>query len=368
MGNMTQPTLHRRSRWIEDAPPAAQWTVLITLSLAFGAFFYWLGVSAALLIGPLLAGIVVSGNGARLQIPRRAFVPVQGLIGCMIARMLPVSASAAGGLAVHWPLLAAGVISVIAASIVVGWILVRLRVLPGTTALWGVSPGAATVMTLMAEAHGADAQLVAVMQYLRVLLVAAIASVIAKVFGVNSHHALTAWFSAPAWLPLIATLVLALGGALIGTRLRIPMGAMIVPLVAGVLLAHRGWLTIELPHWLLAITYAFVGWRIGLRFTRPLLAHALRALPRILMCTFALIVACAGIGAMFVALAGVDPLTAYLATSPGGADSVAIIAASSNVDVRFVMSMQMVRFGVVLIVGPMASRFLARRIDTGHRD
>src|ERR1700754_3921905 len=98
--------------------------------------------------------------------------------------------------------------------------------------------------------------------------------------------------------------------------------------------------------------------RIGLRFTRPLLAHALRALPRILMCTVALIVACAGIGAMFVALAGVDPLTAYLATSPGGADSVAIIAASSNVDVRFVMSMQMVRFGVVLIVGPMASRFL----------
>jgi membrane AbrB-like protein len=146
------------------------------------------------------------------------------------------------------------------------------------------------------------------------------------------------------------------------------IGSIALSLVAAVLLSHHGRLTIELPHWLLAVTYAFVGWRIGLRFTRPLLAHALRALPRILMCTLALIVACAGIGAMFVVLAGVDPLTAYLATSPGGADSVAIIAASSNVDVRFVMSMQMIRFVVVLIVGPMASRFLARRIEADHHN
>ena len=49
---------------------------------------------------------------------------------------------------------------------------------------------------------------------------------------------------------------------------------------------------------------------------------------------------------------GTDPLTAYLATSPGGADSVAIIAASSNVDVPFVMAMQMARFILVLLVVP----------------
>jgi membrane AbrB-like protein len=72
-------------------------------------------------------------------------------------------------------------------------------------------------------------------------------------------------------------------------------------------------------------------------------------------------VGCGGIGAALVAVAGVDPLTAYLATSPGGADSVAIIAASSNVDVRFVMAMQMARFVAVLAIGPVAARFLTRR-------
>jgi uncharacterized membrane protein AbrB (regulator of aidB expression) len=68
-------------------------------------------------------------------------------------------------------------------------------------------------------------------------------------------------------------------------------------------------------------------------------------------------VACGGIGAA----AGADPLIAYLATGPGGADSVAIIAASSNVNVRFVMAMQMARFVAVLAIGPVAARFLARR-------
>ncbi|WP_438390687.1 AbrB family transcriptional regulator [Caballeronia sp. DA-9] len=358
---MTHETLRRSSGWIEESTPAFQWAALIVLSVGFGAVLIWLGVPAAMLIGPLLAGIVISGNGGKLRLTPRAFVPVQGLIGCMIAGMLP--SSTVGEFGVHWPVFAAGVLSVIVASGVLGWLLVRMRVLPGTTALWGVSPGAATIMTLMAEAYDADAQLVAVMQYLRVLMVAAVASVVAKVSGVGPHHVAPAiiWFPALAWLPLTKTLALAVLGSLLGRRLRIPMGPMLVTLVAGVVLVRHGWLTIELPHWLLAVAYAFVGWRIGLRFTRALLAHAARALPRIIACSLALIAVCGGIGAALVAVAGVDPLTAYLATSPGGADSVAIIAASSNVDVRFVMAMQMARFVAVLAISPLAARFLARR-------
>ena len=41
-------------------------------------------------------------------------------------------------------------------------------------------------------------------------------------------------------------------------------------------------MSIELPTWLLAASYAFVGWNVGLRFTRPLLIHAAGPLPRIL--------------------------------------------------------------------------------------
>ncbi len=66
----------------------------------------------------------------------------------------------------------------------------------------------------------------------------------------------------------------------------------------------------------------------------------------------ALIALCGGLAVLLIVFAGIDPLTAYLATSPGGADSVAIIAASSNVDAAFVMSMQTLRFLGVLLAAP----------------
>ena len=65
-------------------------------------------------------------------------------------------------------------------------------------------------------------------------------------------------------------------------------------------------------------------------------------------------------GAVLVLAMGLDPLSAYLATSPGGADSMAVIAATSTVETSFVMAMQLARFLLVLITGPAISRWLAR--------
>ena len=62
---------------------------------------------------------------------------------------------------------------------------------------------------------------------------------------------------------------------------------------------------------------------------------------------------------VLVEFAGIDPLTAYLATSPGGVDSAAIIAASSKVDMSFVMAMQSVRLLIVIFIGPALSRWIA---------
>ena len=83
-------------------------------------------------------------------------------------------------------------------------------------------------------------------------------------------------------------------------------------------------------------------------------------LPRMMACILTMIVLCGGVAWLMVLAIGVDPLTAYLATSPGGSDSVAIIAASSNVDVSFVMAMQTVRMIAVLFIGAGA--------DQVHRD
>jgi hypothetical protein len=82
----------------------------------------------------------------------------------------------------------------------------------------------------------------------------------------------------------------------------------------------------------------------------------------------ALIAACGLVALLLVAFAHIDPLTAYLATSPGGIDTVAIIAASSTVDLPFVMAMQTARFLLVLLLGPSLARFIAGRLRAGGKN
>jgi uncharacterized protein len=338
----------------------AQWAVLLVLSSIFVMALEALHLPAALLLGPMAAAIALAACDWSLRVPRPPFYFAQAIVGCLIAHSLP--ATILGEMHRDWPLFAVTVLSVIVASTLLGWLLTRLRVLPGTTAVWGSSPGAATAMTLMAEAYGADVRLVAFMQYLRVVFVAIVASVVARVFAINSGGAAPEmiWFPQIAWVPFIETLALAGFSVLAGRLLRIPAGPLLVPLFLGIVLQDTGLITIQLPPWLLAISYALVGWSIGARFTRPILIYAAKVFPRVVLSTLTLIAVCCGFAAVLVMVAGVDPLTAYLATSPGGADSVAIIAASSKVDLPFVMAMQAGRLIVVLLTGPSLTRFIAR--------
>ena len=347
--------------------PTSLWLLLIGLSVGSSAVLVWLEIPAALLLGPMLAGIVLRASGAKTDVPNRVYTLAQGVIGCMVANMLPPSL--ASEVARHWSVFVFGVFSVIAASAFLGWVLTRMRVLPGSTALWGLNPGGATTMVVMAEAYGADVQLVAVMQYLRVALVAALASIVARMWGLgdalHAAHSTVVWFPPVAWGPLAETVALGVLGAVLGTLLKIPAGALLVPLVGSVILTRTGLMTIELPRWLLIGVYAIVGWRVGLRFSRPMLIYAAKALPRVLVGTVLLIVFCGVLAAVLVLTVGVDPLTAYLATSPGGADSVAIIAAATKVDAPFVMAMQMGRLVAVLLIGPAVVRLVAPHADAG---
>jgi uncharacterized protein len=56
----------------------------------------------------------------------------------------------------------------------------------------------------------------------------------------------------------------------------------------------------------LACAYAIVGWSIGARFTRGILVHAARVLPRVLLSILALIAFCGLIGYGLAMIAHVD--------------------------------------------------------------
>jgi hypothetical protein len=358
------------SRWylvsLDGYGRLVQWAILLSVSAVLVAVLSAAGLPAAVLLGAMAAAILVASADSSVSVPRWCFVGAQGVIGCMIAGT--VTPSIIEMLSQNWFLFLACVGAVIAASGWLGWLLARWGVVPGATAVWGSAPGAAAAATVMAEAYGADVRLVAFMQYLRVVMVVVVATVVARLWTATSDGAIaspdTSWFPPILWGPLVGTMALVGLGAVLARFLRLPAGPLLVPLMIGGALHGAGMMVIELPPWLLATSYALIGWSVGLRFSRPILLHALCALPRLAVSVLALIALCGGLAFLLTSLAGIDPLTAYLATSPGGADSVAIIASSSHtVDVPFVMAMQTARLLAVVLVGSSLARFVSRRID-----
>lgn len=341
--------------------PVLQWGLLCVLSLLLSVGFLGLHLPAALLLGPMVAGIVFSMRGSVLQLPRCAFLAAQAILGCMIAQNL--TGSVLTTLAAHWPVVLTILLMTLFSSAIVGWLLVRYSSLPGNTGAWGSSPGGASAMVAMAQDYGADIRLVAFMQYLRVLFVAGAAVLVTRMMLGDTAESVNpdiVWFP-PLSINLLSTVLLAVIGGMAGRLLRIPSGTMLVPMLAGALLHSGEYITIELPEWLLALAYMAIGWRIGLGFDKQILQRALRPLPQILLSIFALLAICAGMAWGLTYFMHIDFMTAYLATSPGGLDTVAVIAAGSNADMALIMAMQTLRLFSILLTGPAVARFISTR-------
>ncbi len=352
--------------WFRDEPflkisRGGQWVVLLIVSALAVILLERAHLPAALMLGPMVAGILLETGGGNLRVPSALYRMSQAVIGCLVARA--ISSEIVSTFAAHWPLFLGTMFSVIAASCALGWAISKSGILPDAIAVWGLLPGAASVMMLMADARGTDGRLVAFMQYLRVVLVAIAAAVIARVFYHTGYHGTASnWFPPIHWGMFSKTLGFIILSIVLGRKSGIPAGVLLVPLVLGTVLHIAGLLTIELPPWFLALSYALLGWNTGLRFTRNILAHAARALPQIFLSVLLLMAFCGGIGVVLVKIAGIDPLTAYLATTPGGLDSAAIIAASTKVNMPFVMAMQTTRLLIVLMIGPALARMVARLV------
>lgn len=357
--------MNEQSAPLSKFPRSVRWTLLIVLSAAFAAWLTWAQLPAALMLGPMIAGILMENGGARLRVPKFPFNVAQAILGCMIARILTLDII--HSFEKQWMLFLGIGLLVIVASCSLGWVISKLRILPETTAIWGLLPGAASAMMIMADAYGADARLVAIMQYLRIFMVALLASIIAR-FWVHAASAATVapavWFAPIDGLPFAETLALVLAGVVLGPMSRIPAGILLVPMFLSIALQASGLVEILLPRWLLAASFALIGWTIGLRFTRAILVYAFHLLPKIVLSILAMMLFCGGLAFGLVEFFGVDPLTAYLATSPGGIDAAVIIGASAKVDLGFVMALQVSRFLSVLIFGPAISRFAADRISS----
>jgi len=345
-----------------------RWILLAAGVGATGWLLDGLSLPSAYLFGALLVGLLVAlAAPGRFDVPPWGFRAAQAVAGVTLGSYLEPDAMAA--LADAWLpvlLVSAGTLAV---SLGAGVAFSRVTGLDAPTSALGLIAGGASGIVGMAHELGADDRLVAFMQYLRVLVVVLFTPLlIAVAFG--DHHALVEvtaavervgpFGEARGWA---LTLGLAVAGAVVATRLRVPAGSLLGPMIlAGILtlLVPGGELVV--PPVLRELSFAVIGMQVGLRFTPEALRQIGRLALPVLLTILALLVACFGLAVLLDVTTSASLLDSYLATTPGGLYAVLAVAYGSGADITFVVGVQTLRVLVMVLLAPLAVRWMVSRL------
>jgi membrane AbrB-like protein len=337
------------------------WAVVAVVAALASAFFAALGLPSPVLFGSLLGGMV-HALAARdeLDMPPVVFRVGQALVGVVIGALVDLPTLAR--IAADWPSVLLVTLGTLLISLAAGRFLALHRDVSPATGAFALIAGGASGIVALARDLGADDRVVTIVQYLRVLLVLlAMPLVAGALFHPPSGG--PALVSGPTrWLPDLVFVAVAVSAGLLLQRLvPAPATALLGPLLVAVAVSASGVLgPVSVPTVLENLGYALIGARVGLRFTRASLRSIARLLPLATLLILLVIGACALLGLLLAEVTGVDRLTAYLATTPGGLFAVLATAADSGSDVTYVLAVQVIRVFAMLLFAPLLGRLYRR--------
>ncbi|MEP6560140.1 MAG: AbrB family transcriptional regulator [Nakamurella sp.] len=342
-----------------------RWAAILVASAAFSFLFSVLTVPSPALFGGLVTGVIFAlTTNWRTVLPASVNSGAQAIVGVVLGGLLELSILQ--NLGSDWLPVAAVIVGTLVLSVLAGLLMGRLTSVSPITGSLSLSAGGAAGITSMSRELGADERMVAVVQYLRVVLIVSTLP-LATAFVFRPPSAALAVGTLPAgpaagWaLGLTFTLVCALVGSLLAVRVKMPAGTLLGPLILTAGLTLAGWsFGAHPPVWLAQLAYGAIGLRIGLGFTRASLKLLRKVLPAALTLTILIILGCAAMGVFLASATGQSPLAGYLATSPGGLFAVLSIAAETGSGATFVLAVQVLRIFVMLLVAPGLAVFLAR--------
>ena len=339
------------------------WALVLAVGVAVAAGFELLSVPSAALFGGLVAGLGRALLGrTRLALPRRAGTGAQAVIGVSIGAL--VQTETLRTVAEHWLPVLLVTVATLLVSLAAGQLMRLQRGVGPVTGAFSMIAGGASGITAMARDLGADEQVVAVLQYLRVLLIVTAMPVVATtVYGASGDGGTAPADDGPGWpAGLLFTVVCVGVGLVLGRLSRLPVGSLLGPMAVAAVLdltgASQG---AEVPPLVEAAGFLAIGLQVGLGFTRDSLRLVGRALPLALVLIVGVVVGCAGLGVLLARTAGVSDLTGYLATTPGGLYAVLATATGTGADATFVLAVQVLRLFVMLFSAPLLARVLRPR-------
>ena len=339
----------------------SRWLVLASATAAAALAFDRVGLPSAALFAALLVGLGAALLPPQMpQVSPGIFRVTQAVTGVSLG--VYVQSSSLSAVANAWLPVAMVSAATLALSLLCGWALVRTVGLDPPTAALGMVAGGASGIVGMARELGADDRLVAVMQYLRVLVVVVLTPILVALAFSHPHGADPG--GAPSGAPLLGTLhdwslmaaALALG-AVVAVVTRTPAGSLLAPMIVAAILAVAVG-DFQVPAIAREPAFAAIGLQVGLRFTPGLLRQAGRLLIPTLLCVAGLLVACFGLALILAGTTDASLLDAYLATTPGGLYAVLAAAFGTGADTTFVIAVQTLRLFVMVLLAPVVVRRL----------
>jgi membrane AbrB-like protein len=339
------------------------WLVLGALVVGCCAGLSLLGLPSPVLFGALAAGLIYALIApATPAVPALAFSAGQAILGASIGALFDPDTLAS--LRADWLPVLGVCLATLVLSVVAGFVLRLHPSVSAATGAFAMVAGGASGIVAIARELGADDRIVAVVQYLRVLVIIVGMPLVAQVIF-HSHPgtttATTATESAGWPVNVLVTVVCVMAGLALAGKIDIPAGSLLFPLFVAVLISLTGIVgSIAVPVALQDVGYALIGLQVGLRFTRASLKAVASLLPLAIATILGLIVACAGLGLVLARATGRSSLDGYLATTPGGLYAVLATAIGNGSDVTFVLTVQIVRLFVMLFSAPLLARWLRR--------
>jgi membrane AbrB-like protein len=336
---------------------------VLAVGAAATVAFSLLGLPSPALFAGLAVGLLRALTiERRVGVPKAAMTGVHVVVGVMVGTLIQVETLVA--IAHDWPAVVLVTFSTLALSLAAGQLMALRRGISRVTGAFSMVAGGATGITVMAQELGADERMVAVLQYLRVLLIVLTLPVVAVlVFSADPGAAgVTAEQGPGWWADLGFTAGCGLVGTALATLLRIPVASMLGPMLVAAALDLGGLSGgAGAPYPFTEIAFLLIGLQVGLNFTRASLRMVGRALPLALAVLLVLTLACAGLGVALAAATGVSPLDGYLATTPGGMNAVLATATATGADTTFVLAVQVLRLFAMLLSAPLIAKLLRRR-------
>ncbi len=342
---------------------------LLAISMVAGIIFSQLQVPVGWLLGPMLVGI----SYAVIQGSRQPLPPVFRLVGQVIigivtaTRFSPETLSVATKYTI--PLLLC-VFTTGSFSLFNGYLLSRWAGIDRSTGFLGFIPGAASSIVVMSEEMGADAIAVALIQYIRVLLVVILLPTTASfLFPLDSTHTATT-LTAPLTsnlptLPIVLNLsLMALCGVLgvwVGRRLRLPSAGFLGPFFVSLVTFWTLPYQFETPSSVFGIGLLLIGLSIGVQFDWQTARKLLKAVFIEIGLVTVLIFVCLGIGYEFHLVTHVDTVTAVLGFTPGGIEAMIATVMQLGGDTGLVLAMQLTRMLSILLIAPWLVAFLVKK-------